>query len=80
MSRKHKKDNQKVFQSYTMILQFGISMIVPIGICVGLGIFISDKLHASWIVIPFFFIGAEDEKDQDGMVSRRFRLYRRFVL
>ena len=28
----------------------------------------------------FFFIGAEDEKDQDGMVSRRFRLYRRFVL
>lgn len=28
----------------------------------------------------FFFIGAEDEKDQDGMVSRRFRFYRRFVL
>ena len=27
-----------------------------------------------------FFIGAEDEKDQKGMVSRRFRLYRRFVL
>ena len=28
----------------------------------------------------FFFIGAEDEKDQKGMVSRRFRLYRRSVL
>lgn len=28
----------------------------------------------------FFFIGAEDEKDQEGMMSRRFRLYRRFVL
>ena len=28
----------------------------------------------------FFFVGAEDEKDQKGMVSRRFRLYRRFVL
>lgn len=28
----------------------------------------------------FFFIGAEDEKDQKGMMSRRFRLYRRFVL
>lgn len=28
----------------------------------------------------FFFIGAEDEKDQKGMVSRRFRLYRRFVI
>lgn len=58
MSRKHKKDNQKIFQSYSMILQFGISMIVPIGICVGLGIFIGDKFHASWIVIPSFFIGA----------------------
>ena len=28
----------------------------------------------------FFFIGAEDEKDQKGMVSRRFRFYRKFVL
>ena len=28
----------------------------------------------------FFFVGAEDEKDQKGMMSRRFRLYRRFVL
>lgn len=28
----------------------------------------------------FFFIGAEDEKDQKGMMSRRFRFYRRFVL
>ena len=28
----------------------------------------------------FFFIGAEDEKDQKGMMSRRFKFYRRFVL
>lgn len=27
----------------------------------------------------FFFIGAEDERDTSGMVSRRFRIYRRFV-
>lgn len=27
----------------------------------------------------FFFIGAEDERDVSGMVSRRFRVYRRFV-
>ena len=27
----------------------------------------------------FFFIGAEDERDISGMVSRRFRVYRRFV-
>ena len=27
----------------------------------------------------FFFIGAEGERDVSGMVSRRFRVYRRFV-
>lgn len=58
MSKKHKKDNQKILQSYTMILQFGISMIVPIGICVALGVYIGNKLNISWIVIPAFFIGA----------------------
>lgn len=58
MSRKHKKDNQKIVQSYTMILQFGISMIVPIALCVALGIYIGNKLEMSWIVIPAFFIGA----------------------
>lgn len=58
MSRKHKKDSQKIVQSYTMILQFGISMIVPIGICVAAGIYIGNKLDMSWIVIPAFFLGA----------------------
>ena len=28
----------------------------------------------------FFFIGAEDERDVPGVMPRRFRLYRRFVL
>lgn len=28
----------------------------------------------------FFFIGAEDEKDEKGVASRRFRIYHRFVL
>lgn len=28
----------------------------------------------------FFFIGAEDEKDEDGCATRRFKVYRRFVL
>jgi hypothetical protein len=27
----------------------------------------------------FFFIGAEDEKDEIGSSTRRFRVYRRFV-
>ena len=58
MSRKHKKDNRGVVQSFAMILQFGISMIVPIAICVALGIFLGKKFDMSWLVIPFFFLGA----------------------
>jgi hypothetical protein len=28
----------------------------------------------------FFFVGAEDERDEQGKSTRRFRVYRRFVL
>jgi hypothetical protein len=31
-------------------------------------------------IASFFFIGAEDERDQLGQSTRRFRVYRRFVL
>ena len=41
-----------------MVLQFGINMLVPIGLCMALGIWIGDKFDMDWIVIPFFFIGA----------------------
>ena len=43
------KNQKKVFQSLTLILQFGLNMIVPIVLCMMFGI---------WITIPFFVIGA----------------------
>ena len=37
------KNPRKVFQALTMILQFGLNMIVPIAICMALGIWLDKK-------------------------------------
>ena len=44
------KNQKKVFQSLTLILQFGLNMIV--------GIWLGRKYDILWITIPFFAIGA----------------------
>lgn len=41
-----------------MVLQFGINMIVPIGLCTIIGVWIGEKFDMDWIVIPLFFVGA----------------------
>ena len=41
-----------------LVFQFGINMIVPIFLCCMLGIWIGKKTGISWMMIPFFFIGA----------------------
>ncbi|MEG0806309.1 MAG: AtpZ/AtpI family protein [Lachnospiraceae bacterium] len=58
MSRNHEKNNGKVAQAFTMIMQFGINMVVPIFLCSFLGIYIGEKLHQPIIMIPFFIVGA----------------------
>lgn len=52
------KYNRNVYRSLVMITQFGLNMLVPIGICSFLGIFLDKKLDTSFFVIIFFFIGA----------------------
>lgn len=56
--RKPQKYSGSVYQSFTMILQFGINMLVPIIACTFLGIFIDRKCNTSFWVIILFFIGA----------------------
>ena len=51
------KNQKKVFQSLTLILQFGLNMIVPIVLCMMFGIWLR-KYDILWITIPFFVIGA----------------------
>ncbi len=41
-----------------MIMQFGINMLVPIGLMSWLGILLDQKCGTSFFMILFFFIGA----------------------
>ena len=53
-----KVNNREIVESFSMVLQFGINMLVPIGMCVALGVWLGDKYDMDWIVIPLFFVGA----------------------
>ncbi len=52
------KYNRKVFQCLTLILQFGLNMIVPIVICTLFGVWLGRKYGVEWIAVPLFAIGA----------------------
>lgn len=52
------KNQRKVFQSLTLILQFGLNMIVPILFCTMLGVWIGEKYDIPVITIPLFIVGA----------------------
>jgi len=52
------KYQKEVFRSFTMVIQFGITMLVPILLCTFLGIFLDRILGTSFIVIILFFLGA----------------------
>ena len=52
------KNKNKVYDSLILIMQFGINMIVPIFLCVGLGVFIYRRYGHPWLVILLFFLGA----------------------
>ena len=54
---KHDKPYDKsVWRSLTMITQFGINMLVPIGLMTALGIFLDQKFETGWITIVLFFV------------------------
>ncbi len=50
--------NKDVQRTLVLVTQFGISMIVPIVLCMFLGMFVADKLSAPIITVPFFILGA----------------------
>lgn len=52
------KFNRSVYQSLTMIGQFGINMLVPVFVCSFLGMFLDQKLGTSYLVVILFFVGA----------------------
>ncbi len=55
---KRKPYNRTVYHSLVLLTQFGINMLVPIGLMTALGIFLDGKFGTSWITILLFFAGA----------------------
>ncbi len=86
---KHRNDNRReTFQLLTMITQFGLVMIVSIGLTTALGIWLDRKLGTSFLTILLFFVGAvaggqsvysmvkkiyRDEDGKDDRVSEKDR-------
>lgn len=52
------KLQKNVYQSFALVMQFGISMLVPIGLCMGIGLYIGEKFDMDWIFIPLFVVAA----------------------
>lgn len=55
---KKRKVEKSVFRSLTLISQFGINMIVPVVLCMLLGIFLDTKLGTGYWAVILFFVGA----------------------
>jgi len=56
--RKFMKNKRSVFQAFTMVIQFGLNMIVPIVMCTLFGVWLGEKFHMPVITIPLFLMGA----------------------
>ena len=63
MSKERKNSEKKgydrsVYRSFALIMQFGINMLVPIGIMSFIGMRLDERFGTSYIMVIFFFIGA----------------------
>lgn len=47
-----------MYRALVLIMQFGINMLVPIGIMSWLGIWLDRRCGTSFFMVLFFFIGA----------------------
>ncbi len=56
--RKKRPYDKSVYQSLALITQFGLNMLVPIGLMCALGIYLDRKQETSFWTILLFFIGA----------------------
>lgn len=50
--------DRNVYRSLVLISQFGINMLVPIVLCVLLGVFLDEKLNTGYWTVLLFFVGA----------------------
>lgn len=50
------KYKKSVYRNFALISQLGISVIVPIGLCIFIGVLIDKKFNSNFI-IPLIFLG-----------------------
>lgn len=66
------KSDNSVYQTFSLIGQFGINMLVPIFICSFVGIFLDRKLGTDFLMIILFFVGAVSGGYNVYRMSKRF--------
>ncbi len=52
-----KRENRDTFHALTMILHLGITMMVPIFLCLVVGIWLARLFSADWLVLLFLLLG-----------------------
>lgn len=55
---KNRKYKRSVYQSFALITQFGINMLVPILLCSFAGMFLDKKFGTAFWFVLLFFVGA----------------------
>lgn len=67
-----KKPMHQVAETLALVLQFSLNMLVPIGLMSFLGWWIGKRTGQSWVMIPFFFIGAIAGGNSIYQMSRKY--------
>ncbi len=66
------KKNNDVFEMLTLIMQLGISMLVPILMCTLAGVWIGDKFDKMWIPLVGFAVGAAAGMESVYKIVRKY--------
>lgn len=58
MSRRDRKNNwAETGRGLSLILQLGLSVLVPLFLCLALGIWLQDRFRRDWIVLVMLVLG-----------------------
>ncbi len=69
---KKSKKNRQVFEAFTMVLQFSINMLVPIGLCTAFGVWLGNRTGINWMMVPFFILGVLSGGTSVYKMARKF--------
>ena len=67
------KKDRSFLKNLVLISQVGITMLVPVGLMLALGLFLRDRLNADWILIVAILLGIS------GGMSAAWALLKKFA-